>query len=85
MQRTLMLLIFAFLAFTVHLQVSVALSSQIKRDALPDLYEASIAELQVGLEEGVFTSVDLVKVRRKKMRFTIVYSHDAYFTQGILR
>ena len=29
---------------------------------LPDLYEASIAELQEGLEHGHFTSVDLVKV-----------------------
>jgi amidase len=29
---------------------------------LPDLYEASIAELQDGLEHGHFTSVDLVKV-----------------------
>ena len=29
----------------------------------PDLYEASIAELQAGLEKGHFTSVDLVKVR----------------------
>lgn len=28
----------------------------------PDLYEASIAELQDGLERGHFTSVDLVKV-----------------------
>ena len=28
----------------------------------PDLYEASIAELQSGLESGLFTSVDLVKV-----------------------
>ena len=28
----------------------------------PDLYEASIAELQTGLERGDFTSVDLVKV-----------------------
>ena len=28
----------------------------------PDLYEASIAELQAGLEKGHFTSVDLVKV-----------------------
>ncbi|TFY52700.1 hypothetical protein EVG20_g10439, partial [Dentipellis fragilis] len=32
------------------------------RAALPDLYEASIAELQSGLEQGLFTSVDLVKV-----------------------
>lgn len=30
--------------------------------ALPDLYEAGIAELQQGLENGRFTSVDLVKV-----------------------
>lgn len=30
---------------------------------LPDLYEASIEELQEGLEKGRFTSVDLVKVR----------------------
>ncbi|RDX52417.1 amidase signature enzyme [Lentinus brumalis] len=29
--------------------------------AFPDLYEASIAELQTGLEKGQFTSVDLVK------------------------
>lgn len=28
----------------------------------PDLYEASIAELQEGMEKGLFTSVDLVKV-----------------------
>ncbi|KAI0062508.1 hypothetical protein BV25DRAFT_640449 [Artomyces pyxidatus] len=33
------------------------------RAALPDLYEASTAELQEGLEKGLFTSVDLVKVR----------------------
>jgi hypothetical protein len=33
------------------------------RDAsFPDLYEASIAELQSGLEKGRFTSEDLVKV-----------------------
>lgn len=29
----------------------------------PDLYEASIVELQSGLEKNQFTSVDLVKVR----------------------
>ena len=28
----------------------------------PDLYEASISELQDGMERGLFTSVDLVKV-----------------------
>lgn len=31
---------------------------------LPDLYEASITELQDGLDKGAFTSVDLVKVSR---------------------
>lgn len=29
----------------------------------PDLYEASVLELQAGLDAGHFTSVDLVKVR----------------------
>ncbi|KAF8996739.1 hypothetical protein BDQ17DRAFT_1411673 [Cyathus striatus] len=29
--------------------------------ALPDLYEASVLELQDGLDKGLFTSVDLVK------------------------
>lgn len=28
----------------------------------PDLYEASVLELQAGLDKGLFTSVDLVKV-----------------------
>lgn len=31
--------------------------------ALPDLYEASVPELQEGLNAGHFSSVDLVKVR----------------------
>ena len=31
--------------------------------ALPDLYEATIEELAAGLEQGDFTSVDLVEVR----------------------
>lgn len=30
--------------------------------AFPDLYEASVEELQEGLDAGKFTSVDLVKV-----------------------
>ena len=30
----------------------------------PDLYEASLAELQDGLEKEQFTSVDLIKVDR---------------------
>lgn len=36
---------------------------------LPDLYEASIAELQDGLKHGHFTSVDLVKVRLRPTCF----------------
>lgn len=32
--------------------------------ALPDLYEASVTELQEGLQKRLFTSVDLVKVKR---------------------
>lgn len=30
------------------------------RESLPDLYEASVVELQAGLQSGLFTSVDLV-------------------------
>ncbi|KAK7449249.1 hypothetical protein VKT23_013394 [Stygiomarasmius scandens] len=32
-----------------------------KQPALPDLYEASVLELQEGLDAGLFTSVDLIK------------------------
>lgn len=35
-----------------------------KKEAFPDLYEASIDELQAGLIRGDFTSADLVKVSR---------------------
>lgn len=38
----------------------------------PDLYEASIEELQVGLEKGHFTSVDLVKVSASLEIFSVV-------------
>ncbi|KZT28519.1 amidase signature enzyme [Neolentinus lepideus HHB14362 ss-1] len=66
---TLRLLLFGFelaLAFLVHaaygtLAAAEVKSSLIKRWALPDLYEASVTELQAGLNEGDFTSVDLVK------------------------
>jgi len=34
---------------------------KVTRAALPDLYEASVFELQEGLEYGYFTSVDLVQ------------------------
>lgn len=32
------------------------------QDIFPDLYEASVADLQAGIDAGHFTSVDLVKV-----------------------
>ena len=35
----------------------------------PDLYEASIMELQAGLEKGQFTSVDLVEVGFRNSRY----------------
>ncbi|VDB86848.1 unnamed protein product [Peniophora sp. CBMAI 1063] len=41
--------------------VAWALPQNLARASLPDLYEASIAELQEGLEKRQFTSVDLVK------------------------
>lgn len=44
---------------------------------LPDLYEASIAELQDGLEHGHFTSVDIVKVHPCPT-ISIERSHLAY-------
>lgn len=40
-------------------------SESSEKPHLPDLYEAGIAEIQSGLEEGLFTSVDLVKVRNR--------------------
>lgn len=57
---------FFFLA-TVLAFVSAGALGAIIRDAAavakyPDLYEASIVELQSGLEKNQFTSVDLVKV-----------------------
>jgi amidase len=35
--------------------------------ALPDLYEASVVELQAGLDAGAFTSVDLVRAYFKRI------------------
>lgn len=37
-------------------------TASVAASPFPDLYEASIAELQDGLQKGLFTSVDLVKV-----------------------
>lgn len=38
-------------------------AAEIGKVTFPDLYEASIAELQGGLEKGHFSSEDLVKVK----------------------
>lgn len=45
----------SFLAVVACLQGSTA-------TVFPDLYEASVLELQAGLHAGTFSSVDLVKV-----------------------
>ncbi|KAJ7215196.1 amidase signature enzyme [Mycena rebaudengoi] len=53
----------ALLLFCAHLATCISVPSffAAKPIALPDLYEASVAELQAGLDAGHFTSVDLVK------------------------
>ena len=43
--------------------VSVGVEDVATNSKFPDLYEASLVELQDGLQKGLFTSVDLVKVR----------------------
>lgn len=44
--------------------------SAVKTAPLPDLYEASLTELQAGLASGQFNSVDLIKVRPFMRLFT---------------
>ncbi|KAI0357728.1 amidase signature enzyme [Trametes cingulata] len=51
-------LVWAGYGFT---QESVRTPAPAAHSPFPDLYEASIAELQEGLQKGLFTSVDLVK------------------------
>jgi hypothetical protein len=52
------------LLLSLLLRISFAQDSDIGEvNEFPDLYEASVEELQRGLEAGSFTSVDLVKVR----------------------
>lgn len=46
----------------VQVLVSPSPSASAEAFTFPDLYEASIAELQSGLQSRHFTSVDLVKV-----------------------
>ncbi|KAI0260061.1 amidase signature enzyme [Gloeopeniophorella convolvens] len=64
MQRNRAWVLWVFLVLLVlqYLSSGARAGSSVERRApLPDLYEASIAELQDGLEKGHFTSVDLVK------------------------
>jgi hypothetical protein len=42
--------------------LSLAAIAYASHSSLPDLYEASLDDLQAGLEAGDFTSVDLIKV-----------------------
>ena len=57
-----LLAIFACLQITR--RIITALDGTVKTETVfPDLYEASVLELQEGLEAGHFSSVDLVKVR----------------------
>ncbi|KAG7451518.1 amidase signature enzyme [Guyanagaster necrorhizus] len=48
-------------AFASLLSFSFLITRSLGRDVFPDLYEASVSELQEGLDEGLFTSVDLIK------------------------
>lgn len=61
------LLLFALQAALLSLFTTASSATNAVRDAeavqFPDLYEASIAELQDGLNKGHFSSEDLVKVR----------------------
>jgi amidase len=45
----------------------ICIYSLIDEPYLPDLYEASIAELQAGLHDGAFTSVHLVQAYLKRI------------------
>jgi hypothetical protein len=58
----LIILLFPFLLRISFAQDSNSRTSEV--NGFPDLYEASVEDLQIGLNAGQFTSVDLVKVRR---------------------
>lgn len=48
--------------YYIYCEAVMALETNSNAPKFPDLYEASILELQDGLNKGFFTSVDLVKV-----------------------
>lgn len=49
----------------------------------PDLYEATIAELQEGMAFGFFSSVDLVKVSLS-IRLILVQNYETFFRPTLL-
>jgi amidase len=56
----------------------------VKKPNFPDLYEASVVELQAGLDSGHFTSVNLVEVRLFRwIQLPYLYLHftQAYFAR----
>lgn len=70
-----------FLAISACLQIlsgvstaaATTSSTSVSDVTFPDLYEASVAELQAGLDAGTFTSVDLVKVSSKTTLMTLLF------------
>ncbi|KAJ4465493.1 amidase signature enzyme [Lentinula edodes] len=54
-------LLFLCLLQTISVQCLITAKENVVNAPLPDLYEASILELQNGLDAGQFTSVDLIK------------------------
>jgi hypothetical protein len=67
------MLLRSFCAVALALQSVLSFSTP-RADAptFPDLYEATIADLQAGLDAGYFTSVDLVDVNASQ--------HDAFLS-----
>ena len=59
---SLLVLLLAFAWAGLGFQQELARAPATVASKFPDLYEASITELQDGLQKGLFTSVDLVKV-----------------------
>lgn len=80
MFRRLAICAFLFACYASLMSSCVGVLQQHARDrprassaAFPDLYEASIAELQSGLESGLFTSVDLVKASKSLVSMIRMY------------
>jgi len=64
MGAKLLTIFWAWLALSNSFFVSRGVVSAAIPTSLPDLYEASVIELQAGLTSEQFTSVDLIKVRK---------------------